>query len=102
MVLMRAYQIISGSDGKSYIILVQVEMDIQLTSGSYGLFLPDIGTLLLNGNALDLEQRQMDKVLSLGTVTNNSNTAGDNPLKLLELSSIRFFIWIKFRRNNYI
>ena len=32
-------------------------MDIQL-SGSYGLFLPDIGTILLNGDALDLASDQ--------------------------------------------
>ena len=43
----RAYQIISGSDGNAY------RGNGHSKSGSYGLFLPDISTILLNGSALD-------------------------------------------------
>ena len=48
-------------------------------SGSYGLFLPDIGTLLLNGKALD--GVGADGGISLGT-GRNANTVDDNPEKL--------------------
>ena len=75
---MRGYQVISGSDGYSY-NSGSGGSGYTTDSGSYGLFLPDIGTILLNGDALDLDSNQG---LNLGTTT-TSNTAGDNPLKLL-------------------
>jgi hypothetical protein len=74
----RAYQIISGSDGYSY-NSGSGGSGYTTDSGSYGLFLPDIGTILLNGDALDLNS---DQGLNLGTVT-TSNTNGNNPLRLL-------------------
>jgi hypothetical protein len=72
----RAYQIISGSDGQSY----DGGTGYTVASGSYGLFLPDIGTILLNGDALDLSNNQG---INLSTTT-ATNTNGANPLKLLE------------------
>jgi hypothetical protein len=72
----RAYQIISGSEGVSY----NGETGYAGSSGSYGLFLPDIGTILLNGNALD---RTDVFGINLGTIT-STNTNGENPLKLFE------------------
>lgn len=45
---MRAYEIISGSDGVSY----DGGTGFTQASGSYGLFLPDISTILLSGPAL--------------------------------------------------
>lgn len=75
---MRAYQVISGSDGYSY-NSGSGGSGYTTDSGSYGLFLPDIGTILLNGDALDLDSNQG---LNLGTVT-TSNTNGANPLRLL-------------------
>jgi len=45
----RVYQIISGSSGTSY-----NGSDIQTVSGSYGLFLPDISTIILNPRVLSL------------------------------------------------
>ena len=45
----RVYQIISGSGGRAY-----TGSGYTAASGSYGLFLPDIGTILLNASALDL------------------------------------------------
>ncbi len=74
----RAYQVISGSDGYSY-NSGSGGSGYTTDVGSYGLFLPDIGTILLNGDALDLNSNQG---LNLSTVT-SSNTNGDNPLRLL-------------------
>ena len=75
---MRAYQIISGSDGQSFDSLTGGTGYTEI-SGSYGLFLPDIGTILLNGDALDLSGA--DGGISLDTNT-TTNSAGNNPEKL--------------------
>jgi hypothetical protein len=72
----RAYQIISGSDGTSY----DGGTGFTANSGSYGLFLPDISTILLNGKALDLEGPEG---IDLGTNL-TPNTDGQNTLKLYE------------------
>ena len=45
----RVYQLISGSNGVSY-----NGSDVQTVSGSYGLFLPDISTIIFNPRALTL------------------------------------------------
>jgi len=74
----RAYQIISGSEGLAY-NSGSGGTGYTTDKGSYGLFLPDIGTLILNGDALDLDSLEG---VNLGTVT-GSNTAGNNPLRLL-------------------
>jgi len=74
----RAYQIISGSDGKSY-NSGSGGTGYTTDSGSYGLFLPDIGSIILNGDALDLTD---DEGISLSTNT-TTNTNGQNPLRLL-------------------
>jgi hypothetical protein len=77
---MRAYQVISGSNGKSYNSGSGANANgYTSASGSYGLFLPDIGTILLNGSALDLSTNEG---LNLGTIT-TTNTNGANPIKLL-------------------
>jgi len=71
----RAYQIISGSDGTSY----DEGTGHTPNSGSYGLFLPDISTILLNGAALD------DNTLDGGGINlNTDRTSGSakNPEKL--------------------
>ena len=75
---MRAYQVVSGSNGSAY------SGTGYSTSGSYGLFLPDIGTILLNGDALDLGASNGG--ISLGT-TKTINTAGNNNQKLLNAIS---------------
>ncbi|MCH1613916.1 MAG: hypothetical protein L7S72_11550 [Flavobacteriales bacterium] len=74
----RAYQVISGSDGKSY-NSGSGGSGYTTLNGSYGLFLPDIGTVILNGDALDLDS---EEGLNLSTNT-SENTNGDNPLRLL-------------------
>ncbi len=55
---MRAYQVISGSNGTAYNKTTGINDNrtgYTQNSGSYGLFLPDIGTILLNGAALDIQ-----------------------------------------------
>ena len=80
---MRAYQVISGSNG-----IAATNTSNKTTSegyaavnGSYGLFLPDIGTILLNGNALDNAVADGGIVLDTDETT---NTAADNPQKMFD------------------
>jgi len=73
----RAYQIVSGSDGSAYNINTG-QRGYTPASGSYGLFLPDISTILLNGKALDLAGPD-----GINLRTNlSANTDGQNSLKL--------------------
>ncbi len=74
----RAYQVISGSDGVAY-NSGSGGLGYTTTQGSYGLFLPDIGTILLNKAALDLDS---EEGINLGTV-DELDTQGNNPLRLL-------------------
>ena len=70
----RVYQMISGSDGSSY----DGGTGYTTNSGSYGWFLPDISTILLNARALELNTNQ-----GINLVPNtSSNTNGQNPSKL--------------------
>jgi hypothetical protein len=69
----RAYQIVSGSDGKAY-----SGNGYTANSGSYGLFLPDTSTILLNAAALDLNNIQG---INLGTGY-DVNTDNENTTKL--------------------
>ena len=70
----RVYQIVSGTAGQAY-----SGDGYTSTSGSYGLFLPDIGTILLNASALDLSFANG----GIGLATSYaSNTAANNPTKL--------------------
>lgn len=71
----RAYQIVSGSDGSAY-----SGTGYTSDSGSYGLFLPDISTLLLNSKALDLNNIEG---INLGTGYNENNP-DENPQKLFD------------------
>jgi|TARA_R110000744_G_scaffold18003_1_gene48589 hypothetical protein len=78
---MRAYQVISGSNGTAY------KGNGYSYSGSYGLFLPDISTILLNGAALDDKSLPGSNGLNdgagIGLGTNLvSNTNGDNNSRL--------------------
>jgi len=83
----RIFQIVSGSNGSavstanSALGAVSNGMTI---SGSYGLFLPDIGTIILNAAALDLPHASGG--ISLGTVR-TSNTNASNPIRLYNTSS---------------
>jgi len=72
----RAYQVISGSNGTSY---TGSSAGYTAASGSYGLFLPDISTILLNGKALDLTEANGGIDLKTNLTP---NTDGQNTLKL--------------------
>ena len=78
----RAYQIISGSDGVAW-NSAGGGNGYTTSNGSYGLFLPDIGTIILNGDALDLNDVQG---INLGTVQ-TSNTEGENNEKIYQAIS---------------
>jgi hypothetical protein len=73
----RAYQIVSGSDGTAY-NKATGGTGYTPASGSYGLFLPDISVILLNGKALDLAS---PSGVALNTNL-SSNVDGNNPVKL--------------------
>ncbi len=73
----RVYQLISGSDGSSF----DGGTGYTTNSGSYGWFLPDISTILLNPYALaDVNGQGIGLVT---TRTNNNNS--QNPAKLFEV-----------------
>ena len=80
---MRAYQIISGSNGIAATGTANrtTSEGYAAVSGSYGLFLPDIGTILLNGNALDNDAA--DGGIALGT-DETTNTPANNPEKMFD------------------
>jgi len=78
----RVFQIVSGSNGSAISSTSTPANAIangMTISGSYGLFLPDIGTILLNAAALDLAGSNGGA--ELGTLF-NSNTADNNPGRL--------------------
>lgn len=79
----RVYELVSGSLGS-----VHTSMDTNgytPNSGSYGKLLPDIGVLLINGNALDAPA--VSGGLALST-NRTANTAGANPGKFYDLLSL--------------
>ena len=75
----RAYQIVSGSNGSAYNVLGGGN-GYTTSVGSYGLFLPDTSTLLLNATALNLNTSEG---INLSTVT-TANTDAKNPAKLFD------------------
>jgi hypothetical protein len=78
---MRAYQLISGSDGRSY----DGGSGFTAGSGSYGLVLPDISTILLNSTALN-NNTATGGGINLQT-NSGSDNFGDNPTKLYDVIS---------------
>ena len=81
----RVFNIISGSNGVATAANTPGAISTGMTvSGSYGLFLPDIGTIILNAAALDLPHASGG--ISLNT-KRNSNTNDSNPLRLYTTAS---------------
>lgn len=77
----RAYDIVSGSYGTP--VLASVESGVQAgytASGSYGLFLPDVGLIILNPYALGIPYAKGGAALS---VNRSANTDAGNYYKLL-------------------
>lgn len=83
----RVFNIISGSNGVATAANALGAISTGMTvSGSYGLFLPDIGTIILNAAALDLPHASGG--IALNTLrTSNTNVA--NPARLYSTSSAR-------------
>ena len=82
----RQYDIVSGSNG----VMVGTNLTKVTDSGSYGLFYPDAGVIILNEDALDAATG--DNGLNLGT-SNNSNTSDKNNETLFNaISSSGYFI----------
>lgn len=83
----RVFQLVSGSSGtaistaNSVVGAVSNGMTI---SGSYGLFLPDIGTIILNASVLDLPH--VNGGILLNTIR-TSNANANNPLRLFSTGS---------------
>jgi hypothetical protein len=78
----RVFELISGSNGSSISLANSAlgAVSAGMTkSGSYGLFLPDIGTIILNAGALDLPFPSGG--ISLNT-QRNPNVNSQNPLRL--------------------
>ena len=83
----RVFQLVSGSNGSAISLATSApgaSVKGQTVSGSYGYFLPDIGTILLNASALDLPFASGG--VALGT-DYSSNTDSQNPSKLFNIIS---------------
>jgi len=73
----RAYEVVSGSNGSAY-----SGSGYTAGSGSYGLFLPDISTIILNADALN-DNSATGLGIGINLATNSgSNTNGFNERKL--------------------
>lgn len=71
----RVYQIVSGSNGSPY-----SGTGFTPTSGSYGLFLPDVGVILLNARALN--QSGANGGIGLPIATGSTNPSPSNLTRL--------------------
>ena len=105
----RVFELVSGSQGTVYSTLNS--NGYSANSGSYGKLLPDIGVLLINGNALDAPA--VSGGLALAT-NRSANTAGANPGKFYDLltlsGSFRIqseetitsnFVFVRSRNNEF-
>ena len=82
----RVYQVVSGSQGT--VFTGTNSNGWTATKGSYGLFLPDVGLILLNGEALDLSAGNGGIALGTGR---SSNTNDANMGKLFSVISGSIF-----------
>jgi hypothetical protein len=88
----RIYQIVSGSNGSAISNANSAPNAVaagMTVSGSYGLFLPDVGTIILNASALDLSFANGGIFLN---TFRNSNTNNNNPVRLYSTGSGRIGI----------
>ena len=80
----RVFQIVSGSNGSAISSATSAPNAVaagMTVSGSYGLFLPDIGTIILNAAALDLSKANGGIILNTSK-SSNSTPSPTNPARL--------------------
>ena len=82
----RQYDIVSGSNG----IMLGTNITRVTDSGSYGLFYPDAGVIILNEDALDAATA--DNGLALGTSANANTSDKNNETLFNAVSSSGYFI----------
>jgi hypothetical protein len=83
----RVFQIVSGSYGSAIPLANSVAGAVaagMTASGSYGLFLPDIGTIILNASALDLTSANGGINLNTQRISNSNSS---NPARLYSTGS---------------
>ena len=109
----RVFQIVSGSDGAAVSAAATAPNAVangMTSAGSYGLFLPDIGTILLNGAALDLSTAQGGIGLNTGFATSdqanpnklfNSLVAGSQFALNSEETITSDFVFIRARNGEF-
>lgn len=77
----RVFQLISGSNGSPY---TPSSNGYTASSGSYGLVLPDIGIVILNGKALDLSSANRGIALASATGSATSTVGSPNLNKIYD------------------
>jgi hypothetical protein len=82
----RQYNIVSGSNG----VMLGSNLTRVTDSGSYGLFYPDAGIIIMNPDALDATTG--DKGLNLGTLRNSNTSDKNNQTFYNAISSSGYFI----------
>lgn len=83
----RVYQLVSGSQGSAVGANDTPSGAVSngmTASGSYGLFLPDIGTIILNASALDLSSANGGIALATGTGTNTDDSNNSKLFKAIK------------------
>lgn len=95
----RAYSIVSGSNGRAATTLSTGQVaNGQTVQGSYGLYLPDIGSIILNGDALALANTFGGIGLSIDTTSNtNTPSTSTNNTRLFQAVSQSSY----FQLNSY-
>lgn len=103
----RVYNLVSGSNGNS------ISGSGITVSGSYGKFLPDVGLILLNPQALSLPYDDGGMELNIGTATNLSTYNNNNDILFQSIKSGSYFslnseetitsdyFYIRVRHNDY-
>jgi hypothetical protein len=111
----RAYDIISGSNGTAISSPARTGVAKgYTTSGSYGLFLPDVGLIVLNPRALSLNQVDggLNFTASLSTLTNHKSneSASYNYMSASNARSFQLnsketvssdYIFVRIRNSDY-
>ena len=94
----RVYQVVSGSEG---VVNTSVNSDgWTAANGSYGFYLPDVGLILLNGQALDGNAAAGGINLSTGLSTNTNDSNMAKLYTAISRSTIPGIHYSPFRLNS--